>query len=187
MRKHALVLIAALALAVPTARAQETAGKAAVNDSLFAVVAAEGGTAEVQLSELGLQKAKGSDLKEFSRQMIDEHNKMNQELMTLAQRKGLALSRALSPGCQFTLQALAGESGDDFDRCYAKAQTIAHMQALAAFTAESERGQDPDIKAFAARHRPHIQEHLDKIKSICERYEKDQDKSDASKRSDDAK
>jgi hypothetical protein len=48
------------------------------------------------------------------------------------------------------------------------------MQALAAFTAEAERGQDPDFKAFASRHRPHIEEHLNTIKSICQRLEKDQ-------------
>jgi putative membrane protein len=185
MKKYLPVLAAALALAAPTARAQETAGKGAVNDALFAVVAAQSGTAEVQLSELGLQKATDPELKKFSQQMIDEHSKMNQELMALAQRKNIALQRTIPASCQFTLQSLAGLSGEEFDKCYAKAQTLAHMEAVAVFTAESERGQDADLKAFAAKGMPHIKEHLATIKPICERYEKDEPT--AARRTDDTK
>jgi putative membrane protein len=184
--KRVLILFAVVALAVPTARAQQTAGKAAVNDSLFAVVAGESGQAEVQLSELGLQKATDSELKKFSQRMIDEHTRMNQELMALAQRKNLSLPRQLSPACQFTLQSLAGESSEDFDKCYAKAQVVAHMQAVAVFTAEAERGQDADLKAFAAKGLPHIKEHLEMIQAICERCEKGQASND-NKNNDNAK
>src|SRR5918998_1098059 len=68
--------------------------------------------------------------------------------------------------------ALAGLSGEKFDRCYAKAQLIIHMDSVAMFEAEAERGQDPAVKALAAKSLPHIKHHLAMIKPIAERYEK---------------
>ena len=44
-------------------------------------------------------------------------------------RKGMALPRAISAGHQFCAQSLAGLSGEEFDRCYAKAQLVLHMDS----------------------------------------------------------
>lgn len=152
---------------------QGTAGRSPVNDQLWAVVAGLSGMHEVALSRLGLEKATDPELKRFSQQMIDEHTRMNQELMELAASKRIEVPRNPDPKSQFCLQSLAGLSGEEFDKCYAKAQTVAHMEAVEAFTAEAERGQDNDLKTLAARGLPHVKEHLSMIKPICERYEKD--------------
>jgi putative membrane protein len=165
----------AVVLVGPTAFAQQaTAGSAAVSDALFAQAAAAGGLAEVTISEIGLKRATDPELKKFSQQMVDEHSKMNQDLTTLASQKRIALPRALDVRSQFCAQALQGESRESFDRCYAKAQLTAHMEAVATFEAESERGQDANMKALAAKALPNIREHLRMIKPIAERYEKEQ-------------
>jgi len=174
MKIRILTLTAvAVALGVPTARAQGTASRAAVNDSLFATAAALGGMAEVSISELGAQKATDPELKRFSQQMIDEHTRMNAELTTLATRKQVALPRAVDARALFCAQSLQGLSGEEFDRCYAKAQLVAHMDSVATFEAEAERGQDPDMKALAAKSLPRIKEHLKMIKPIAQKYEKE--------------
>ena len=77
-------------------------------------------------------------------------------------------------GAEFCIQSLAGLSGEDFDRCYAKAQWVAHLDAVATFEAEAERGLDAETKAFAAKTLPHVKEHLKTIKPIAMRYEKEQ-------------
>ena len=97
---------------------------------------------------------------------------MNAELMALATAKGLALPKIPSVGHQFCAQSLAGLSGEEFDACYAKAQAVLHMDSLAKFEAEAERGQDPEIKALAAKGVPHIKMHLKEIKPIAMKYEK---------------
>jgi len=174
MKIRILTLTAvAVALGVPTARAQGTASRAAVNDSLFATAAALGGMAEVSISELGAQKATDPELKRFSQQMIDEHTRMNADLTTLATRKQVALPRAVDARALFCAQRLQGLSGEEFDRCYAKAQLVAHMDSVATFEAEAERGQDPDMKALAAKALPRIKEHLKMIKPIAQKYEKE--------------
>ena len=173
----------AAALAAPMAHAQQgattsapapgSAARAGVNDMLFAEAAASGGLAEVSLSQLGVQKATDPELKKFSQQMIDEHTRMNAELTALAVQKRVPPPRMADVRAQFCAQSLAGLSGQEFDRCYAKAQLVAHMDSVATFEAEAERGMDRDMKALAAKALPHIKDHLKMIKPIAERYEKE--------------
>ena len=173
MTRHMRLAALASCLLVPAAaQAQGTAPKAAVSDMLFASAAADCGMAEVMMSELGVQKATHPDLKKFSEHMVAMHTKMNAELTKLASSKGATLPKAVTDGHKFCYQNLAGLSGEEFDGCYAKAQLIAHMGTLAAFEAEAERGQDPEMKAFAAKGVAHIKEHIKEIKPIAMHYEK---------------
>jgi putative membrane protein len=174
------LILAALAalLLTPTVRAQQSAGKAAVSDPLFAAAAASGGLAEVSISELGLRKATDAELKRFSQQMVADHTQMNGELTALAARKGIALPRTPDARAQFCAQSLAGVSGEEFDKCYAKAQCLLHKDSVAMFEAEAERGQDPDMKALAAKALPRIKEHLKMIEPIAKRYESQESGSD---------
>jgi putative membrane protein len=162
-----------VALTTPAAYSQGTAAKAPVDDTLFANAAALGGMAELSISELGVQKATDPELKRFSQQMIDDHTRMNGQLTALANQKRIPLPRMVDPRAQFCAQALAGLSGEEFDRCYAKAQLVAHMDAVATFEAEAERGRDPQMKALATEALPRIKDHLKMIKPIATKYEKD--------------
>lgn len=162
---------AAPATNTTTTRSAGTAAQKPVSDPLFAAAAAAGGLKEVTLAQLGEQKATDPELKKFSQHMIAEHTKMNSELMTLASQKQAPLPRTLSPEATFCAESLAGLSGEEFDACYAKAQLVTHMDSLATFEAEAERGLDPDMKALAAKGVPHIKEHLKMIKPIAMRYE----------------
>ena len=170
-----ILIPAALAavLAAPTARAQATAGSAPVNDALFAQAAAASGMGEVAVSEIGVSRAVDPELKAFSQRAAADHSKLNQELATLAAQKGIALPRELDVRAQFCGQSLSGESRENFDRCYAKAQLMIHLEAVAAFEAEAQRGQDADVKALAAKALPKIKEHLHMIKPIAMKYEKE--------------
>jgi len=148
-------------------------GTSAVNDQLFAAAAAVGGMAEVMISQLGAQKATDPELKRFSQQMIEEHTRLNAELMSVARQKGIAVPRELDYRAQFCAQSLAGLSGEKFDKCYAKAQLVVHMDSVAIFEAEAERGMDPEVKSMASRALTHIKQHLKEIKPIAMRYEKE--------------
>jgi putative membrane protein len=158
---------------------QGTATRMAVNDALFAAAAADGGLTELSLSQLGLQKATDPELKRFSQQMIEDHTRMNAELTSLAAQKGIALPRTIDFRSQFCAQSLAGLSGEEFDRCYAKAQLVAHMDAVAAFEAEAHRGTDRDVMALASKALPRIKEHLKMIKPIAKKYMKEEEEEKA--------
>jgi len=135
-----------------------------LNDRVFAAAAAAAGLAEVGSSRLALERAQNQDLRKFAQQMIDDHTRANQELTSLAGMKGITLPARLDVKDLATGEALACEQGEKFDRCYAKQQLVAHMEAVALFKAESEHGQDPEIKAWASRTLPKLQDHLKMIR-----------------------
>jgi putative membrane protein len=153
--------------------ARISATQSAVSDELFAAAASSGGIAEVNVSKIGLERATDPELKRFSQQMVQDHTQMNQELVNLVSQKGIRVPQVIDARAQFCAESLAGLSGAEFDKCYAKAQLVIHMDAVAMFKAEAERGQDPQMKALAARALPKIEEHLHMIKPIAMRYEKE--------------
>jgi putative membrane protein len=154
---------------------QASATQAGVSDALFAAAAADSGLTEVSLSQLGAQKATDPELKRFSQQMIEEHTRMNAELMAMAGQKGMALPRTIDFRSQFCAQSLAGLSGEEFDKCYAKAQFVAHMDAVAMFEAEAHRGMDRDVMGLASKALPRIKDHLKMIKPIAKKYMKEEE------------
>ncbi len=161
---------------------QDTAKRSGVSDQLFMTAAASAGAAEMNLSQLGLKQATDPDLKAFSQRMVDEHTKANQELKAVAGQKGVTMPTALDARAAFCSQSLAGLTGEEFDRCYAKAQLLAHMDAVSMYEAEAERGMDNETKAFAARTLPHLKDHLKQIRPIAMKYMSDKDDDSAEHR-----
>jgi len=173
-----LTLAALTVITVPTlVQAQATPARTAVSDPLFANAATLGGLAEVSTSEVGLQRATDPELKKFSQRMVDDHTRMNAELTALAARKAYPLPRVLDARAQFCIQSLAGLTGPEFDRCYAKAQLVAHLDSVATFEAEAERGLDAETRAYAAKWLPSIKDHLKTIKPIAMKYDKEEPRS----------
>jgi putative membrane protein len=107
--------------------------------------------------------------------MIDDHTRMGNEMRSLMAQKGMRVPGMIDVRSQFCAQSLAGLSGEEFDRCYAKAQLVVHMDSVAMFEAEAERGLDPDVKAMAARALPKIKSHLEMIKPIAKNYMKEKE------------
>src|SRR5262249_49492893 len=128
--------------------ARISATQSAVSDELFAAAVSSGGLAEVNVSRIGIERATDPELKRFSQQMVQVHTQMNQELVNLVAQKGIRVPQVIDARAQFCAESLAGLSGEKFDKCYAKAQLVMHMDAVALFEAEAERGLDHQMKAL---------------------------------------
>ena len=172
---------AATALASSGAYAQ-TSEKMGVNDALFAAAAADGGMAEMMMAEMGAKKATNPELKKFSEHMVEAHAKVGNQLKELAAKKGFSLPKAVSVGHEFCAQSLAGLSGEEFDHAYAHAQMTNHMAAIAAFKAEAEWGQDPEVKAWAAKTLPGLEEHARELRPIAMHHESRHEKNHSEKK-----
>ncbi|MBD2307682.1 DUF4142 domain-containing protein [Chroococcidiopsis sp. FACHB-1243] len=130
-------------------------------DRQFITEAAQGGMAEVQLGKLALQRASSQEVKDYAQHMIDEHTKVNQELMALAQQKGVTPPKTIGQKNEVVRAKLSKLSSSAFDKAYmneAGVKSHAHQEAL--FSQQAKQGQDPDLKAFAAKVLPTVQEHL---------------------------
>jgi putative membrane protein len=152
---------------------------AGANDSLFAAAAGVGGLAELTISQLGNDRAADPELKRFSQLMLEEHLRMNAELKTLADRKGIVVPRVVDQRALFCAESLSHLTGVEFDRCYARAQLILHMDSVAAYEAAAKQGMDGDVRALALRGLPRIKEHLKLIKPIATKYEDQNEKEHA--------
>lgn len=162
---------AALATVAPAHADDNATGKGGVSDSLFAAAAADGGLAETQMAEMGVKKAHSPELKKFSEHMLESHRTVNAQLKELAGKKGIALPTAVSVGHQFCAQSLASVSGEEFDHAYIHAQFVAHMAAVGAFKSEAEHGQDAEVKAWAAKTLPALEEHLGELRAMVMQHE----------------
>ena len=151
------------------ANANTGAGRGAAKmsaDTKFAMAAASGGMEEVELGRLAAQKGASDEVRQFGQHMVDDHSKANQDLTQVASAKGLTLPSALDAKHQADVQKLSALSGDKFDREYVSMMVKDHKKDVAEFQKESTGGADADIKSFAARTLPVIQEHLQMIQRI---------------------
>jgi putative membrane protein len=170
----ALVFVA-LAVVVRNANAQNTSSQhvdtgmkkmARSADAAFAMKAAQGGLAEVKLGKLAAEKASNADVKAFGQQMVDDHSKANEKLMSVAQAENMTLPADVNSKQQATYDKLSKLSGSAFDKAYVNDMVMDHEEDVKEFQKEANNGKDPQIKSFAQETLPVIQGHLEKIKSI---------------------
>lgn len=135
------------------------------SDQAFVMKAAHGGMAEVKLGELATQKASNADVKAFGQRMVDDHSKANDELKQLASRKGITLPTDIDASHQAKYDRLSKLSGAEFDRAYMKDMVADHKEDVSEFRRESEHGSDPDVKAWAGKTLPTLEQHLQMAES----------------------
>jgi len=136
------------------------------SDRAFAVKAARGGKAEVEMGKLAADMATKPEVKEFGKQMADDHTKANEDLNSAAGKVGLDLPKEMSSKQTAEYEKLKRLTGDAFDREYVRMMATDHAQDVNEFEKEIRSGKNDQIKGFASRTLPVIQGHLDKIKTI---------------------
>ena len=135
----------------------------------FATKAAAAGLYEVRAAEVARQKAQGAETREFADQMINDHKQANQELWDLAKERNWSLPAALETKHQEMVDRLGNLQGVQFDQEYARQQLQAHQEALTLFEEQSERGTDPQLKAWANDKLPTLQNHLEHARELDRR------------------
>ena len=144
-----------------SAAAKSTAAKAGgPADQAFAKEAATGGLAEVALGNLARQKASSSDVKAFGDRMVTDHSKANDELKQWAASNSVTLPADLDAKSKATQDRLSKLSGDAFDKAYMKDMVADHKKDVAAFKKESTSGKNTDLKAWAGKTLPTLEDHL---------------------------
>jgi putative membrane protein len=172
--RTALALVVAAALALPPAvmaqqpapaqqaPAQKDQGKGgmAAADRKFVMEAARGGLAEVELGKLAAEKGSADAVKQFGKRMADDHAKAAAELKDFADKKGMTLPTDLDPKHKQLRDRLAKLAGADFDRAYANEMVKDHKKDVADFKREAKGAKDPDLKAWAGKTLPTLEDHL---------------------------
>jgi putative membrane protein len=155
--------LAAIALLGTNAYAQAPAAarvpSVPLEDEFFVMKAYAEGIAEVAKSRLAMERATEPAVRQFAEKMVRDHTECDNKIVELCRRKGIALPAAIDAVHTAAINRLAMMSGSDFDKTYIKAQACAHKAALFFFEHEACKGEDQEIKDFAAKEIPTLQEH----------------------------
>ena len=136
-------------------------------DRQFIIDAAQGGMAEVSLGQMATQRATSDEVKQYAQRMVREHTQANQELLRLATQKGVTPPRDMGPKYQAAMEQLSQLPKENFDQAYMNEGGInGHLESQAVYQRQSQLGQDQELKAFAAKILPRVQDHLQRAQDM---------------------
>ena len=128
-------------------------------DREFVEKAMVGGMTEVELGKLAQQKGTSDAVKRFGQRMVDDHSKAGQELKGIASKVGYAPKKEPGPD-QKHIKALSNKSSARFDHEYAEEMVDDHEKTVKLFRKQAEKGDNAELKQFAAKALPTFEEHL---------------------------
>lgn len=149
-----------------TAKKDSSASAVDKDDAKFAVAAANGGMAEVELGALAQEKAGNAKVKDFGSMMVKDHSKANDEMKALAKSKGITLPDSIDSKEKKVKSDLSAKSGADFDKAYVSNMIDDHKEDIKEFEDAAKNVKDPELKAFAVKTLPTLKMHLDAIQKI---------------------
>jgi putative membrane protein len=129
-------------------------------DKDFVMKTAQASMAEVSLGQMASSKGTSPDVKNFGNRMVSDHGKANDELKQLAQNKGLALPADVDEDSKKMSDKLSKLNGKEFDKEYISGMVDGHEKVVKSFEKESKDAKDPDLKAWASKTLPTLQDHL---------------------------
>jgi putative membrane protein len=129
-----------------------------LDPATFVTKAAQSGMTEIALSKAAASKASDPGVKKFAEQMIQDHQKANDDLGSIARKKGLIVPDSLDAEHQAVVQKINNKSGTQFDQAYGKQMALDHAKAVALFNGATQ-STDPDLAAFAKKTLPTLKEH----------------------------
>ncbi len=125
-------------------------------DRKFMMNAAKGGMMEVHMGQMAEKQGQSADVKKIGARMVADHTKVNNELMALAQTKGVKLD---------TRHKMDKMDAANFDQMYLDQMVKDHEKDIAAFETEAKSGMDPELKSFASKNLPTLKKHLEMVKA----------------------
>lgn len=157
----ALSLLATPALLAPVAATAAESATAAPTTQAFVDTAAPANKFEIVSSQIALQKTTNPEIVAFAKKMIHDHTQIGTAFVAaLAKSKtGLKPPAGLGPDIDATIARLKSETGVTFEKDYIAAQTAGHKAAVGLFKGYAEGGENPELKAFAAKTLPTIEMH----------------------------
>lgn len=161
------------------AKADNDQSKLPRDERKFLEHAAVAGMAEVELGQMAQQKAASDQVKQFGARMVQDHGRANDELKALASAKGLTLPTELDRHHRREAEKLQKLSGAEFDRAYVDSMLKDHKKDVKDFEKQAKSAKDPDVKAFAGKTLPVLQEHLKMVQSLHDAMGKGSRTSDA--------
>ena len=146
--------------------ADEDAPKPTAMEKSFIKKAADGGMTEVELGRLASEKGGSDEVKDFGKQMVDDHGKINDNLKEVAAKMNVTVPEKVSAKHHATIEKMSGMSGADFDKAYVKMMVKDHKKDIAEFEKADKQVKNEDLKKFIEDSMETMKGHLEKIEKF---------------------
>jgi putative membrane protein len=157
---------AATPSANPAATIPTPADETAAPD--FVAKAAASDMYEIQAARMAQERAKAPAVKQFAAMMVKDHTQSTNDLKAAIDSSGQALQTpaALPQDKQDLIDKLNKAAPADFDKTYMDQQVDAHQDTLNVLQRYAQDGDVQQLKDFAAKVAPVVQQHLDRAKAV---------------------
>ena len=112
------------------------------------------------MGKMAQEKGSSDQVKQFGARMVEDHSKANDDLKQVASSKGITLPIDLDAKHKAKMDKMQKLSGAQFDRAYMDDMVADHKEDVAEFKKQASSGKDSDVKAFAAKTLPTLEDHL---------------------------
>ena len=143
-----------------------------LTDQSFVQKAASSGMAEVAMGKLGQEMGKSDEVKKFSARLVEDHTKANQELMRIVADLKIEAPDKPLPEHEKHLKDLSGSAAANFDKDFMHHMVMSHEAGVKLFTRASKELKNEQLRAFATKTLPTLQEHLKMAKEIHDKVGK---------------
>ena len=130
-------------------------------DQAFIDQAYQSNETELRLGQIAQDKATNGDVKNFATHMVQDHQKVSNEMKTLVSERQGALPPGVDEKHKLMADKIAGMSGADFDKEYMSAMIRAHHKAVELFDKEANGEAKTPVSLWAAKVLPTLKEHLE--------------------------
>ncbi|HZH00107.1 MAG TPA: DUF4142 domain-containing protein [Flavisolibacter sp.] len=135
-------------------------------DQNFAMKAASGSMAEIEMANLAMQHGQHPRVKAYATMMIRDHGQASEQLKGIASGRNVSLPGQPMPDHMKHMDMVRGKTGAEFDRIYMQHMVSAHQMDVSDFQRASNNLKDTALKGFATRTLPVLRMHLDSAKAI---------------------
>lgn len=123
---------------------------------------------EVNAGKLAQTRGKSPQVKQFGAMMVKDHTATTTQVKAIVKKDSLSSPpTALDPKRQAMIDALDAAPANVFDRTYADQQVKAHAEALNLLRTYAQSGTNADLKGFAAKTAPKVEQHLQQAQTIA--------------------
>lgn len=120
-----------------------------------------------QSSQLALETSRDSQVKSLAQQILNQHAKTRDQLVTLAMSKGTEIPTAPSLTQKARLMMLSMRDGGSFDKDYINSWAIAaNEEAVELFQRAAAEAGDADVRALAKDTLPSLQHVVEQARSL---------------------
>ncbi len=135
-------------------------------DKQYLIQNAQGSTADFAIAETAVQKASNTSVQQYAIQLMQDHTKLNQQLLMLAHDRGITVPVILDNTNRKDLATLANFTGMSFDTAFLHKEAQINAKDVAQAKEELNTVSDPEIKDFVTQFEQTEQAHLVRAEAL---------------------